>query len=168
MCPANSAASTPSAGVSSTSETGRTRDAILARGAAEVGVEIRTRTKIVGLVSGDVRAGVTDERGTVHRARVVVGADGRRSAVARLVEASDEERHPPARAMYYRYATGWRSPTAVGPEFALDGDQFAYVFPSDAEVACLAVSIPLAQHALSHGDPGPTSRRDIPAQPSNR
>lgn len=129
-------------------------DAILARRAAEIGVDVRTRTRVVDLAYGDVRAGVVDQRGTVHHARVVVGADGRRSAVARLVEAADEERHPPARAMYYRYATGWRSPAAVGPEFLLDGDHFAYVFPSDAGIACLAVSVPLAQHALSHGDPG--------------
>jgi flavin-dependent dehydrogenase len=56
--------------------------------------------------------------------------------------------------MYYRYATRWRSPAETGPEFALDGDHFAYVFPSDAGVACLAVSVPLAQHAVSRHDPG--------------
>jgi flavin-dependent dehydrogenase len=54
--------------------------------------------------------------------------------------------------MYYRYATGWRSPLAIGPEFALDGDQLLYVFPSDAGLACLAVSIPLARYELSHHD----------------
>ncbi len=50
------------------------------------------------------------------------------------------------------YATGWRSPVAVGPEFALDEDRFAYVFHSDAEVACLAVSIPLSKHDVAAGD----------------
>ena len=130
-----------------------TLDAILARRAATIGVDLRTRTRVVDLVTvGGACVGVTDERGIVHRARVVVGADGRRSTVARLVAAADEERHPPARAMYYRYATGWRSPAAVGPEFALDGDNFSYVFPSDHAVACLAVSVPLAQHRISHGD----------------
>jgi menaquinone-9 beta-reductase len=130
-----------------------TLDAILARRAASVGVDVHTRTRVVDIVTVDgMCAGVTDGRGTVHRARVVVGADGRRSTIARLVGAADEERHPPARAMYYRYATGWRSPADVGPEFALDGDQFSYVFPSDAEVACLAVSVPVAQHELAHGD----------------
>jgi flavin-dependent dehydrogenase len=130
-----------------------TLDGILARRAKTAGVDIRTRTKAVDVVTVDgVCAGVTDERGSVHRARVVVGADGRRSTIARLVRAADEERHPPARAMYYRYATEWRSPDAVGPEFALDGDHFSYVFPSDAGVACLAVSVPLTQHDRSHSD----------------
>ena len=130
-----------------------TLDAILARRAAASGVDLRTRTKVVGLVtSGGACAGVTDEGGTEHRARVVVGADGRRSTVARFVRAADDERHPPARAMYYRYATGWRSPADVGPEFALDDDTFSYVFPSDAAVACLAVSIPLADYELPQAD----------------
>ncbi len=130
-----------------------TLDAILARRAATTGVDLQTRTKVVDIVTRDgVCAGVTDERGTEHCAQVVVGADGRRSIIARLVRAADEERHRPARAMYYRYATGWRSPDAVGPEFALDGNTFSYVFPSDAAVACLAVSIPVADYELSHGD----------------
>ena len=131
-----------------------TLDAILAGRAAELGVDVRTRTKVVDLVSDDVREGVRDEHGTVHRAPVVVGADGRRSTLARLVGAAEEERHPPARTMYYRYATGWRCPAEVGPEFALDGDQFAYVFPSDAGVACLAVSVPLTKPASSGREPG--------------
>jgi flavin-dependent dehydrogenase len=130
-----------------------TLDAILATRAALAGVDIRTRSKVVDIVTVDgVCVGVTDERGTAHRARVVVGADGRRSTIARLVGAADQERHPAARAMYYRYATGWHSPVDVGPEFSLDGDQFSYVFPSDAELACLAVSVPLAQHEHSLGN----------------
>jgi flavin-dependent dehydrogenase len=130
-----------------------TLDVILARRAATAGVDVRTRTKVVDIVTLDgVCTGVTDERGSVHGARVVVGADGRRSTVARLVGAADEERHPPARAMYYRYASAWRSPEAVGPEFALNGDHFSYVFPSDGDVACLALSVPLTDHELGHGD----------------
>lgn len=130
-----------------------TLDTILARRAVAVGVDLRTRTKVVDTVTRDgACGGVRDESGTVHRAKVVVGADGRRSTIARLVGAAEQERHRPARAMYYRYATGWRSPAAIGPEFALNGDHFSYVFPSDAEVACLAVSVPVAHHELAHGD----------------
>lgn len=143
-----------------------TLDAILARRAATIGVDIHCRTKVVDLVTvGGVCVGVTDQRGTVHRARVVVGADGRRSTVARLVGAVDVERHPPARAMYYRYATGWRSQTTVGPEFALYGDEFSYVFPGDAGIACLAVSVPVAQHELSHRDPAGHLTRAVRRNP---
>lgn len=129
-----------------------TLDAILARHTAEAGVDVRTRTKVVDVLAADgVVQGVADRDGTAHRARVVVGADGRRSTVARLVGAGDEERHTPARAMYYRYAKGWRSPDELGPEFILHGNLFSYVFPSDGDVVCLAVSIPLADY-LQAGD----------------
>ena len=128
-------------------------DAILARRAEAVGVDVRIRTKVIDVLTVDgACVGVTDDGGTVHHARAVVGADGRRSTIARLIGAADEERHPPARAMYYRYATGWRSPVQVGPEFALDGDDFFYVLPSDAAVACISVSVPVAQHEISHAD----------------
>ena len=131
-----------------------TLDAILARHAAAAGVDVRTRRKVVDVVKRDgTVSGVIDQTGTVHAAQVVVGADGRRSTIARLVGAVDEERHAPARAMYYRYATGWASPAPVGPEFLLDGHRFSYVFPSDAGVACLAVSITVEEYELTRRDP---------------
>lgn len=130
-----------------------TLDAILARRAVAAGVELRTRTKVVDVVTRDgAVAGVVDQHGTTHSARVVVGADGRRSTLARLVGAADEERRPPARALYYRYVTGWRSPDEIGPEFLLQGERLSYVFPSDAGIACLAVSIPVADHEAAGGD----------------
>jgi flavin-dependent dehydrogenase len=142
-----------------------TLDAILARRTAAAGVDVRTRTKIVDVLADGRVNGVVDEHGAAHRARVVVGADGRRSMIARLVGARDEERHAPARGMYYRYVTGWRSPDAVGPEFVLHGDGFSYVFPSDAGVACLAVSIPVAEHAQAGDDPAGHLERTFRTNP---
>jgi flavin-dependent dehydrogenase len=127
-----------------------TLDALLVGRARATGVDVRTRTKVVELLTTDgACVGVRDEHGTLHRAQVVVGADGRRSTIAHLAGAVDEERHPAVRAMYYRYATGWPSPLPSGPEFLFDGDRLAYVFPSDAGITCLAVSLPLAHHAQS-------------------
>jgi len=68
------------------------------------------------------------------------------------VAAADEERHAPARAMYYRYVTGWRCHDPVGAEFLMDGRLFCYALPSDAGVTCLAVSVPLEDHEGSRGD----------------
>jgi flavin-dependent dehydrogenase len=130
-----------------------TLDAILARRALAAGVDLRQRTRAVDVVTSDgIVTGVVDQGGQIHLAGVVVGADGRRSTIARLVGAADEEREPPARAMYYRYASGWRSPDPVGPEFLLDGSVFSYAFPSDGDVACLAVSLPVADHERVRGD----------------
>jgi 2-polyprenyl-6-methoxyphenol hydroxylase-like FAD-dependent oxidoreductase len=128
-------------------------DGILARRAVAAGVDVRYRTRIVDVLRNDgAVTGVIDHNGTHLEARVVVGADGRRSTVARLVAAGDEERHPPARAMYYRYATGWRFPDPIGAEFLLHGHRFCYAFPSDAGVTCLAVSLPLDDHERSGRD----------------
>jgi flavin-dependent dehydrogenase len=96
----------------------------------------------------------------------VVGAAGRRSAFARLVDAGVDERHPPARAMYYRYASGWPSPEELGPEFSLVGDELAYVFPSDGDLACIAISITLAEHELARPDAAAHLERRLHAHPS--
>jgi flavin-dependent dehydrogenase len=145
-----------------------TLDDILVRRASEVGADVRTHTRVVDVVAEDGACrGVVDERGEVHLADVVVGADGRRSSIARLVDAADEERHAPARAMYFRYATGWEPPHAGaedGPEVLLDGPDFAYAFPSDAGVTCLAVSVPLASHRDGAG-PAATLERVLGANP---
>jgi 2-polyprenyl-6-methoxyphenol hydroxylase-like FAD-dependent oxidoreductase len=108
---------------------------------------------------------VVDDQGASHSADLVVGADGRRSTVARLVRAAALEGAPAARAMYYRYVTGWRSPDPVGPEFALDGDDFLYVFPSDRGVACLAVSVPVGEHGRAGGNPGQRLEHAFRANP---
>ena len=130
-----------------------TLDAILARRAEACGVDLRTDTRVTGLLrEGDRVAGVVDQHGEAHRAEAVIGADGRRSSVARLVAAEDEQRHPPARAMYYRYARGWRSPSEVGPDFSMLGNELAYVFPSDGDLACVALSLPLSVFAESRHD----------------
>ncbi len=132
-----------------------TLDAVLSRRCRRAGVDVRTGVRVGDLVWEEDRVvGVVDDSGEVHRGAVVVGADGRRSKVAALVHADDDERHPAARAMYFRYASGWRSPEEVGAEFSLVGDEFAYVFPSDAALACIALSITRPDYEASKAAPG--------------
>jgi flavin-dependent dehydrogenase len=131
-----------------------TLDWLLSRRCERVGIDVRTGVRVVDVLrEGDRVMGVVDESGVRHRADVVVGADGRRSKVAGLVGAADEERHPAARAMYYRYAAGWPGPGEAGPEFSLVGDEFAYVFPSDGGLACIALSVPIQVHQADGHDP---------------
>lgn len=114
------------------------------------GVDVQFGAEVVELLqSEDVVTGVRDASGARHLAKVVVGADGRRSKVAEWVGAADQERHLAARVMYYRYLEGWRGPDGGvpdGPEFSLLGNEMVYVFPSDAGTACVALSIPLADY----------------------
>lgn len=84
------------------------------------------------------------------RARIVVGADGRHSFVARAVAASAEEETHPSRAFYYRYVRGFVGPDGRKPdvaEFLQRGDELAYIFPSDAGMTCIGLSVNRADFA---------------------
>ncbi len=147
-------------------------DAILARRVEDSTVDMRTRTRAVDLVTRDgTVTGVVDQRGETSPGDR--GGRRRRSALDRGAadgRTRTRRRSPPARAMYYRYAAGWRVQDPVGPEFLLAGDRFAYAFPSDAGLACLTVSVRLAEHERTGGEPdarswsrrSPATRRPRP------
>lgn len=126
-------------------------DALLAERAGSThGVELWQASVVRRLELEDGRAvGALVERDGTSvgvQAKLVVGADGRGSHVARWVDAPILRREPASRALYFRYVTGYAPPGATtdGPEFSVVGDEMAYVFPSDQGVTCVAVSINLA------------------------
>jgi 2-polyprenyl-6-methoxyphenol hydroxylase-like FAD-dependent oxidoreductase len=84
-------------------------DSLLLEGAAEAGAEIRTGVTVDELLfaDGDV-TGVRVE-GSEERARVVIGADGRNSFVARAVEAPEYDARPGRTCAYYSYWAGAQS-----------------------------------------------------------
>lgn len=115
------------------------------------GVEVREGTPVRELVrdeTGRVTGLVLQESDGTRAvsARMVVGADGRGSFVARSVGAAVERTEPATRAMYFRYLRGFapRNGEHDGPEFSFSGDELVYAFPSDDDVTCLAISINLA------------------------
>ena len=68
-----------------------------------------------------------------------------------------EHEAPPLRALYYRYVAGFRGPGGDAPdaaEFSLLGDEMAYVFPSDAGLTCVAISVNLETFRWLRRDPG--------------
>ncbi|HEY2221449.1 NAD(P)/FAD-dependent oxidoreductase [Actinomycetospora sp.] len=86
-------------------------DTVLLETAAEAGAEIRTRTAVTGLLQEHGRVvGVLTGDGPV-RARLVVGADGARSTVARLAGAEEYRRTPPGRLFVWGYFEGTDHPT---------------------------------------------------------
>ena len=102
------------------------------------------------------------------RTRVVVGADGRHSLVAREVAAAAEHEVEALRTLYYRYVSGWRAPdggATDAAEFSLNGDEIAYVFPSDAGLACIGVSAPRRDFAAFRAEPDAELSRRIEAHP---
>jgi len=131
-----------------------TLDPLLAeRIAARRGVRWLNHCRAVGLVGSHPVGGVVDATGAHHIAPLVVGADGRRSAVARLVVAPDELTHPACRVLMYRYVSGYAWPgDEPGPEFSIRGNEMVYAFPSDHGIACLAVTVPLAESESARAD----------------
>ena len=129
---------------------------VATRVAALPGVTWLNRRRVVGLLgagAGGVR-GVVDSAGHEHHARVVVGADGRRSTVARLVGARKELEHPAVRLLIYRYVAGYAAAGhEPGPDFSLRGNEMAYAFPSDRAITCLAVTVPIDASDLVRADP---------------
>jgi 2-polyprenyl-6-methoxyphenol hydroxylase-like FAD-dependent oxidoreductase len=78
-------------------------DEILVNAAADAGAEVRTGTAVTGLVmEGGRVTGVTAPSGEL-RAPLVVGADGTRSAVARMVGAREYHPTPNGRVFMWSY-----------------------------------------------------------------
>jgi len=125
-------------------------DATLLDGARRAGARVLTSALATDLLMDEGRVtGVTLAGGRAIAAPLVVGADGRRSMVARMTAAADRERHPGVRALYYQYVSDMPGPSGAapdGPEFSLIGDELAYVFPSDAGLTCVAISVNLVDY----------------------
>jgi menaquinone-9 beta-reductase len=122
---------------------------LLERASRERTVDVVQPGAVVGLLRDGDRVVGARVRADGHerdlRARLVVGADGRHSLVARAVGARAEREAPAQRTLYYRYVRGWRGPRGEppdAPEFSLLDDELAYVFPSDNGLTCVAVSAP--------------------------
>ena len=116
-----------------------TLDEILLRAAAEAGAEVRTQTPVTGLAVERGRvAGVTTALGEL-RAPLVVGADGTRSAVAKMVGA--KEYHPTANGRVFMWAYYEGDPTNGEIWIGKIGDHAYLVTPTDNNL-CLVAACP--------------------------
>jgi flavin-dependent dehydrogenase len=108
-------------------------DPIVADAAAEAGAELHTGSEVIGLVEeGGRLAGVRLDGGRELRARLVVGADGRDSTVARLTGSRAYNPTPNQRGLYWAYFENARpagEPTFITHRW---GDRFVLGLPTDA------------------------------------
>ncbi|HVM09837.1 MAG TPA: NAD(P)/FAD-dependent oxidoreductase [Acidimicrobiales bacterium] len=81
-------------------------DKILVDAAAAAGVEVRQGCDVDEIVIEDGAVVGIRTNGTVERASVVVGADGRRSAVAKATRPEQYNEKPNLAAVYYAYWSG--------------------------------------------------------------
>src|SRR5580658_7930112 len=119
-------------------------DALLVEAAGEAGAEL-----IEGFVVSDLlwsegqAAGVRGHlRGSAEsslRAKVVVGADGLHSTIARRAAARTYRQHPPLTAVYYSY---WSGICDLGASFHARPGQLILVWPTNDNLRCIYVAWP--------------------------
>ncbi|HJQ74776.1 MAG TPA: NAD(P)/FAD-dependent oxidoreductase [Gaiellaceae bacterium] len=88
-------------------------DSLLLEAAAEAGAEVRTGVAVDELLFEDGAVAGIRAQGVGERARVVIGADGRNSFVARAVGAPEYEARAGRTCVYYSY---WAGAQAAGAE----------------------------------------------------
>jgi 2-polyprenyl-6-methoxyphenol hydroxylase-like FAD-dependent oxidoreductase len=135
-----------------------TLDAILHRRLATAqGVEAVQDAVATGLIwDGKQLVGVKwkDDSGKHEsRARVIVGADGARSFLARKVKAEFEHRDEITRTMYYAYFSGIEPNEGPAAEFHYNGNEIGYLMPCDANLSLLAISAPIDEFEHFKKDP---------------
>ncbi|MBI4760214.1 MAG: NAD(P)/FAD-dependent oxidoreductase [Chloroflexota bacterium] len=128
------------------------------RVAREPNVEIRQGAQVRELIQLDGR--VTGVRWSEAdgfneaTARVVVGADGIYSTLAKILEPSFESQFPVRRCMYYTYFQGIEPLDEVAfAEHHFAGDTLTYVFPTDADLTLVAVSLPISEFSSFKKEP---------------
>ena len=130
----------PSAGVDALYAPRRTvLDPILATAAEAAGVDVRYGNRVVALShqEGRVTGVVTRDAHMVHRhlpARLVIGADGRHSTIARLVEAPTTHQARHTSAFTYGYFSGL---PARGYEWAYRPEGTAGFIPTNDHLTCV-------------------------------
>ncbi len=119
-------------------------DALLAGAAEESGAEL-----IEGFAVGDLlwsEGRVVGVRGHLRgsaesslRARIVVGADGLHSTVARRAAARPYREHPALTAVYYSY---WSGISDIGASFHARPGRLILVWPTNDDLTCIYIAWP--------------------------
>jgi flavin-dependent dehydrogenase len=130
-------------------------DKLLLDAAAEAGAEVREGFSVSALLSeGDRVTGIRGKSkgGQIveERARIVIGADGQHSLVARTVNAPVYNERPALSCGYYSY---WSNLPCAGQELFIHDRTMLLLFPTNGGLTCAAVQRPISDF--------PTFRTDI-------
>lgn len=129
-------------------------DHMLVQAAEEAGATVREETALHDLLWDGERVVGARLRRKGHddydaRARIVIGADGLNSRVARAANANYRTYEAPISCVYLAY---WRGVAGDGVEFYLRKDRLILVFPTHDDLACVYVGWPHAAFAEFRGD----------------
>jgi len=132
-------------------------DILVRRARGTSNVDLREAAKATELLKEDGQvvgvAWVEPSGRGEAKARVVVGADGLHSFVAKEVGAIAEHEEPVHRAMYYAYYRGVEPTDGPAAEFHYRGNALVYCFPCDDDLTLLAASVPIARFGEFKHDP---------------
>jgi len=129
-------------------------DTILVEAAAAAGAEVREHFSVEDVVVEDgvvvgIRGHGPDGRQVVERARVVIGADGRNSHVAKAVGAQQYMDKPRLQYAYYTY---WRDLSVEGFRTVIRPDRGWGAFPTNDGLTLLVLGWPYAEAAAYKAD----------------
>jgi flavin-dependent dehydrogenase len=138
-------------------------DGLLQDAAASAGAEVIDQTRVTSLVRDNdrvvgVRAAGLSGREREFRARLVVGADGRHSTIARQVEAEEYLAYDAPRAMFWGYwnaPTFWRTDPAYpfGMYVANTNGHIRVIFQTDRDQLLIGSLPPVSQALAWRRDP---------------
>ncbi len=129
-------------------------DNILVEAAAEAGVEVRQGFAVQELLFEDdqvvgIRGRSQQGASVTERARIVIGADGLHSLVAKAVNAPTYNTNPILTCGYYSY---FADIPLAGMAVAFLNDRFLIAFPTNDGLVCAAVQAPIGEFPAFRGD----------------
>ncbi|HXW46788.1 MAG TPA: NAD(P)/FAD-dependent oxidoreductase [Streptosporangiaceae bacterium] len=129
-------------------------DSILVEAAREAGAEVRENFRVTQLTAcGDqvtgIRGAARSRPDVTETASLVIGADGKRSLVARAVGARSYRERPARSFASYSY---WAGVPVLGGELYQRPGRAVAVFPTNDELTMVYVAAPLAEFASARAD----------------
>lgn len=130
-------------------------DKILVDAAAEAGVEVRENCAVDGLVFDDdgrvtgIQCHSPGVQPVTENARIVIGADGRNSVVAREVDAPKYNENPVYACWYYAY---WSGVATGNIEFYMRPERAIGSISTNDGLACVVVSSPISEFDKCRSD----------------
>ncbi len=130
-------------------------DSLLVDAARDAGAEVREGCSVLEVLK-NADGAVTGVRlrkdgvESVEEARIVIGADGRNSVVAKAVDAPHYNETPGFSAGFYTFYSGFERDS---PYFMLRGGHLIFVFPTNGDAAFVGFEAPYSNWEQVRADP---------------
>jgi 2-polyprenyl-6-methoxyphenol hydroxylase-like FAD-dependent oxidoreductase len=143
-------------------------DPLLLEAAARDGAEVRQGFDVDEVILGNgdgvtLRGHAQGGKTVTERARVVIGADGRRSMVAKAVEARQYNERPPLCSVYYAY---WSGVPAEGFEVHIRERRAFAAWPTHDDLTLVVAGWPEDEFEANRGDIEGTFLRAFDLEPA--